>query len=292
MAMIYFAAIPPLLLTASGELASFLALFTGLLLRWRRWRAKRLAQWAESTMLWEETPEPDLQALHLRPVEQDASVTSAPQRAPEMFTALVASRGLLPSAWEEEIDEDRGHPWLLLATFWEDVRYGCRVIRRNPLLSLVVVLTLTVGIGINASVFTVVNGMMLTPHVYKDPASFLRVVPESRLQGVPRRVSYQEYLSLRDHTRTLRQLAAFSYFPTTIGDDDLGGSVGIAVSCNFFLVDGLDRAIVGRLIDGSDCGAPSQAPVAVIGEKVWHQRFASDPHIAGRVTRVNNRPVT
>jgi predicted permease len=290
--MVYFAAIPPMLLTASGELASFLALFTGLLLFWRRWHGKRLAQWAEAAMLWEEAPEADLQALHLRPVEQDVSVTSTPQRAPEMFTSLVASRGLLPQAWEEEIAEDRSHPWLLLATFWEDVRYGCRVICRNPLLSLVVVLTLTVGIGINASVFTVVNGMMLKPHVYKDPGSFVRVVPQSRLQGVLRQVSYQEYLSLRNSTRTLRQLAAFSYFPAVIGDDDAGGSVGIAVSCNFFLVDGLDRAIVGRLIDGRDCGAPGQAPVAVIGEKVWHQRFASDPHIAGRVTRVNNRPVT
>ena len=291
--MIYFAAIPPLLLTASGELASFLALFTGLVLLWRRWRGKRLAQWAEGAMLWEEAPEADLQALHLGPLERDASITSTPQHAAEMFSAgMVASRSLLPRSWEEEIEEERGHPALLLATFWEDVRYGCRVIRRNPLLSLVVVLTLTVGIGINASVFTVVDGMMLAPHVYKDPASFVRVVPESRLQGLPRQASYQEYMRLRDHTRTLRQLAAFSYFPTTIGDDDPGGSVGIAVSCNFFLVDGLDRAILGRLIDGGDCGAPGQAPVAVIGEKVWHQRFASDPRIIGRVTRVNNRPVT
>jgi putative ABC transport system permease protein len=292
MAGVYFAAIPPILLSASGELASFLALFTGLFLFWRHWRNKRLVQWAEAAMLWEETPEADLEALHLRPVEQDASLTSTPQRAPEMFTALVASRGFLPQSWEEEIEEDRSHPALLLATIWEDVRYGCRVIRRNPLLSLVVVLTLTVGIGINASVFTVINGMMLTPHVYKDPASFARIVPESRLQGQPRQASYQEYLRLRDHTRTLRQLAAFSYFPTTIGDDDPGGSVGIAVSCNFFLVDGLDRAILGRLIDGGDCGAPGQAPVAVIGEKIWHQRFASDPHIVGRLTRVSNRPVT
>jgi predicted permease len=294
MAAIYFAAIPPMLLTASGELASFLALFTGLVLFWRRWRRMRLAQWADGGLLWEEAPEADLQALHLRPVEQDASITrtSAPQLAPEMFSSLVASRGLLPQAWEEEIDEERSHPSVLLATFWEDVRYGCRVIRRNPLLSLVVVLTLTVGIGINASVFTVVNGMMLKTHVYKDPESFVRVVPESRLQSVPRQVGYQEYMRLRDSTRTLRQLAAFSYFPAVIGDDDAGGSVGIAVSCNFFLVDGLDRAIVGRLLDGGDCGPPGQAPVAVIGEKVWHQRFASDPRIVGRVTRVNNRPVT
>ena len=74
----------------------------------------------------------------------------------------------------------------------------------NPLLSLVVVLTLTVGIGINASIFTVVNGMMLRPHVYKDPESFVRIVPQSRLQSVPRQASYQEYLHLRDQTRTIR----------------------------------------------------------------------------------------
>ena len=95
---------------------------------------------------------------------------STQQRAPEMFSAgLVASRGFLPEAWEEELDADRRHPGALLHTFLEDVRYGCRLIRRNPLLSLVVVLTLTVGIGINASVFTVVNGMMLRPHVSRDP---------------------------------------------------------------------------------------------------------------------------
>src|SRR6185369_14458506 len=157
--------------------------------------------------------------LHLGPVEQDASLTSTPQRAPEMFSAgLVASRGLLSAAWEEEIAEDRSDPLVLLATFWEDVRYGCRVIRRNPLLSLVVILTLTVGIGINASIFTVVNGMMIRPHVYKDPETFVRIVPVSRLLRVPRQVSYQEYLNLRDQTRTLRQLAAFSYFPAAIGD--------------------------------------------------------------------------
>ncbi len=291
--MIYFAAIPPMLLSASGELAAFLALFTGLVLFWRRWRSIRLARWSESAILWEETPEADVMELHLGRVEQDASLTSTPQRANEMFsTGLVASRGLLSAAWEEEIAEDRRDSRVLLATFWEDLRYGCRVIRRNPLLSLVVILTLTVGIGINASIFTVVNGMMLKPHVYKDPASFVRIIPQSRLQREPRRASYQEYLHLRDQTRTIRQLAAFSYFPASIGDDDSAGSVGIAVSCNFFRVDGLDRAIVGRLIDGGDCGAPGEAPVAVIAEKVWHQRFASDPHIAGRITHINNRPVT
>ncbi len=210
-----------------------------------------------------------------------------------MFSgSMVASRGFLPESWEEELDEDRRHPSVLLATFWEDIRYGCRVIRRNPLLSLVVVLTLTVGIGINASIFTVVNGMMLRPHVYKDPASFVRVIPLSRLQARTRPVSYNEYTALRDHTRSLRQLAAFSYFPAMIGDDDPGSNPGVAVSCNFFLVEGLSRPILGRLLDASDCAAPGQAPVAVINQKTWRTRFASDPHVINRTVRVNNRPVT
>ena len=194
-AMIYFAAIPPMLLSASGELASFLALFTALVLLWRRWRGKRLAQWTESAVLWEESLEADVMALHLPSVEQDASLTSTPQRAPEMFSAgMVASRGFLPQAWEEEIAEDRRDPSVFLATFWEDVLYGCRVIRRNPLLSLVVVLTLTVGIGINASIFTVVNGMMIRPHVYKDPDTLrphrsrfapAKCSPPGFLSGIP-----------------------------------------------------------------------------------------------------------
>src|SRR4029077_16373628 len=116
-------------------------------------------------------------------------------------------------------------------------------------------------------VFTVVNGMMLRPHVSGNPETFLRIVPESRLSSVPRQLSYREYLALRDHNRSLRQLAAFSYFPSMIGDDDPGGNPGIAVSCNFFLVEGLDRPLLGRLLDASDCESPGQAPVAIINEK-------------------------
>ena len=74
----------------------------------------------------------------------------------EFGSNLTASRGLLPAAWSEEIEEDRKSR-ALWETLWEDVRYGARLIRRNPLLSTVVVLTLTVGIGINASVFTVLG---------------------------------------------------------------------------------------------------------------------------------------
>jgi predicted permease len=292
-AAIYLAVVPRALLAASGELAAFLAVFTGLVLFWRRWRAKRLANWAEVTLLWQDSPDPDVEALRLSPAEQTIEVAHTAQRGPEMFSGgMVASRSILPQAWEEEIAEDRRDPSLLLATFWADLRFGGRMIARDPWFALLVVLILTVGIGINASVFTVVDGLMLRPHVYKDPTSFLRVVPESRLQGLPREVSYREYQDLRENTRTLRQLAAYQYFPAFIGDDDPGGTAGMVVSCNFFLVDGLDRAIVGRLIGPEDCVSSSQVSAAVISAKVWRTRFSSDPRVVGRVARVNNRFVT
>ena len=293
-AAIYLAAVPQLLLSASGDPAAFLALFTLFTGLWWRWRKLRRREWDECSLLYVEAHDADLFALGLRPMEEDATVVSTQQRAPEMFSGgMVASRGFLPEAWEEELDEDRSHPAALFHTFLEDVRYGCRLIRRNPLLSAVVVLTLTVGIGINASVFTVINGMMLRPHIGRDPDSFVRIVPESRFNNTPRQLSYNEYVALRDHTRSLRQLAAFSYFPAMIGDSDAGeGNPAIAVSCNFFLVEGLDRAILGRLIDASDCQSPGQAPVAVINVKTWRTRFGADPHIVGRSMRLDNRPVT
>jgi len=89
-----------------------------------------------------------------------------PRVAKEMFSdALVESRGRLPEAWAEEITQERRHPSLLLETFLEDIRYGWRLIRRNPVFSAVVVLTLTVGSGVNVGVFTVVNALALRPHV-------------------------------------------------------------------------------------------------------------------------------
>jgi predicted permease len=232
-------------------------------------------------------------ALDLQPAaSQPEPISAMPQREAPLFagTGLVASRGLLPQEWAEEIADERRSPRAFLETSFEDVRYGWRMIRRNPLFAAVVIVTLTVGIGINASVFTVVNGIALRPHIYKDPDSFVRVIPKNRLKGTWRQVSYAEYVHFRDHTRSLRQLAAFTYFPAMLGDDDPAETEGLAVSCNFFPVEGLDRAILGRLLVPEDCGSAAQAPAVVMSESLWRKRFSADPRIIGRTIQVNYRP--
>jgi predicted permease len=301
--MRYFFAIPflglagRLILYCSLELSAFIALFTFQVVVWRRWRALRWRNWSTTDLRYEEIPDPDIEALDLYTASrQETAMVSTPaaaQSAPDLFSSgMVASRGILPQSWSEEIRADRRDPAALLQTLLEDIRYGLRLIWRNPLLSTVVILTLTVGIGINASVFTVVNVTILRPHVYKDPDSFLRIFPESMADSDARPVSYAEYIAYRDRNHSLRQLAAFSQFPAMIGTGDSVISAGMTVSCNFFLVDGLDRPILGRLLDAGDCQSRGQTPVAVISAKVWRQHFGSDPAMVGRVIRINSRPVT
>jgi predicted permease len=288
---VFLAPIGQLILYCSGEPAAFVALFSLEAAGWWWLRARRREIWAVSRLLYEEAEEAEVMPLHFEPAPGQIA-SSSPKSEASLFSAsLVASRGFLPDAWAEEIDEERRHPSILLDTFLEDIRYGFRLIRRNPLLSAVVVLTLTVGIGINASVFTVVNGVALRPHVYQDPASFLRIIPYAQAQNRWRPASYAEYQALRDGARSLRQLAAYSNFEALIGDDDSTGSPGLLVSCNFFLVYGLPHPILGRLFVPEDCQAPDRVPPVVISESVWHSRFASDPRAVGRAIRVNNQSV-
>ncbi len=282
-----------LFLWASAEATSFIAAATALAALWLRWRALRRREWAACTMLWDELPPPPFEALDLgRAKDDDAPISfGAARPAPRDFGEhLVASRGFLPLAWSEEVSTER-RSRVLWGTLCEDVRYGARVIRRTPLLSVVVVLTLTIGIGINASIFTVFTGAALTPHVSRRPESFVRIWAESQRDERIRYFSYSEYTALRDRNHSLGQLAAFRPFPALIGDDDAIGTPGLAVSCNFFLVEGLDRPILGRLFDAGDCRAPGQEPVALISDTVWRTRFSSDPRILSRTARINGRNV-
>jgi predicted permease len=280
-----------LYLWASADAISMVALSTALFALWRRCRAMRCRRWAASPVVWDEQPDAVLQSIDLQTAKHaDTPISLGPARAqePEFGSSLVASRGFLPEAWREEIDADRRRR-AFWETLWEDLRYGARLIRRNPLVSTVVVLTLTVGIGVNASIFTVFNAMSLKALVARDPDSFIRLFAMSQRDSRMRLVSYDEYTALRDRNRSLRQLAAFSLFPALIGDDDSTGTPGLMVSCNFFSVEGLDRPLLGRLIDANDCRAPGQAPVALISETVWRTRFHGDPQVVGRSARINNR---
>ncbi len=281
-----------LILYCSTEPAAFIALITfQIALCWKLMRSRR-ASWQDATLLYEDLPEAEVNPLELGEFTNAgvAETPAVPAREALFTASLSESRGLLPESWAEEVEEERRHPQTFLTSLLEDVRFGLRLIRRNALVSAVVVLTLTAGIGINAAIFTIVNGMVLRPHIAKDPASFVTITAENRATLKWRASSYSEYLAYQQ-ARSVRNLAAWvNVGRISFGDSD-SGSAGLAVSCNFFAAEGVDRPRLGRLFAADDCHTPGQPAVAIISESIWRSRFASDPNIINRVIRLNNRPV-
>ncbi len=288
------AGIASLILYCSLEPAALFSLFT--LLCWSVWqmRRKRRAAWSDCRIVYLELEESVANPLELDHFAPHAPAAASRSSRPEAeFTfGLTTSRSVIPESLTSEIAESIRNR-TFLDSVRDDLRHGLRLIRHDPVVSLVIIATLTAAIGINASVFTVVNGYFLKPHITNDPASFIQITPATGSVGDWRGASYAEYQTFRN-ARSLRQLAAFFMFPALFGEErvqDLGVSEvrGLGVSCNFFTVEGGVRPKLGRLFVEDDCRAPGQAPVAILNETTWRSRFASDPAIIGRVIQINNR---
>ena len=176
-----------------------------------------------------------------------------------------------------------------------DLKYGFRMLRNAKLVSTAVVLTLAIGIGINTGIFTLFNGVLFRPRTDSDPASFIRLYDQYWLRGQPRQLGGQfslaAYRAIQSESQVLQELAAWRTNGIQI-EEDSTRSLDLEVSCNFFSVYGLKRPSLGRLFRVDECGPASKEHVVVIAEELWRNRFASDPHIIGKVILLNRQPFT
>jgi len=112
----------------------------------------------------------------------------------------------------------------MIGDLWQDLRYSVRSLRKHALLSTVVVVTLTLGIGVSAGVFTYYNAGFLRARVDKDFDSFVRVYAaytrDPARPGRPGWATLDNYLAFHDQVKSLRNLAAYSQFSTSLGQDD------------------------------------------------------------------------
>src|SRR6516225_4887914 len=139
---------------------------------------------------------------------------------------------------------------------------GVRLIAKHPLLSAATILTLTIGIGLDAGVFTLVDGMLFRPRVAHDPASFVEVRTAPLM-------SLQEYDAFRA-ARSVRELAAWTPVHASLEGQPV---VPLLVSCNFFAVYAPARPVLGRVFRASDCDGGDSGRIVVIGEQLWRTRF-------------------
>ena len=173
-----------------------------------------------------------------------------------------------------------------------DVRYAIRALMKTPAFSLTVVAVLTLGIGLNAAVFTMLKGIALTPLAGVDGSARLAVMFAQTDTGRRLRVSYPDYQYLRDHVPAFADLMGTSLFQAYLGK---GRSARVMsaelVTGNYFCVLGV-RAQLGRTILPSDEVAPGRHPVVVLSDGLWRRDFGADPGIIGKTVEVNNYPLT
>jgi predicted permease len=170
-----------------------------------------------------------------------------------------------------------------------DVRYAVRTLAKNPVFSLTVVGVLTLGIGLNATVFTMLKSMALSPLAGVDDSARLGVIfLETSKDHHDTAISYPDYRYLRDHDSAFTGLLGTTVSSASLGRGRNARPVFIEiVTGNYFQVLGV-RAALGRTLLPSDEIAPGAHPIVVISDGLWRREFNADPNVLGKTVEINN----
>ncbi|MFH1574769.1 MAG: ABC transporter permease, partial [Acidobacteriota bacterium] len=177
-------------------------------------------------------------------------------------------------------------------TLWQDLRFGLRVLWKNPVFTAVAVFTLVLGISANAAIYSVVKGLLLFALPYPDDHELIHIWaanPERGFDGAS--VSYPNYLDWRAGNQTFQDIALYdnaSFNLTGIGEPERIS--GLLASANLFAVLERDPA-VGRAFVSDEDRAGADA-VAVLSHGLWQRRFAGDPHILGKTLSLDGEAHT
>jgi putative ABC transport system permease protein len=177
-------------------------------------------------------------------------------------------------------------------TFLHDLRFALRSLARTRGLTATVVLTLALGIGANAAIFSLVRGVLLRPLANRDEDRLVYIRQSARGIGADNAAfSVPEIQDLRDRVRTLSAFGDFS----TIGFTMVGlGEPRVVragvVGGSYFEVMGL-HPVAGRLLDARDDG-PNAAGAAVLTYRFWASTYKKDPTVLGKVVRLDERSAT
>ncbi len=175
---------------------------------------------------------------------------------------------------------------------WQDVRFAARLLVKDKWFTLVAVVALALGIGVNNTVFTVVNAILIRGLPAAEPERIMALSSYDRARKREAGVSWQDFKEWRDQTRSLVGLAAYSTATMNVSDEGRPPErfSGAFVSAGTFALVGQAPAL-GRdfLVEDHQPGA---AAVVILSNGVWKSRYGSDPGVLGRVVRVNEVPST
>ena len=192
---------------------------------------------------------------------------------------------------KEACRDARGVNWL--EDLGQDLRFGARTLRRNPSFTLIAVVALALGIGVNTAMFSVAYGLLFRPLPYADSGRLAVVY----LNYAARDFTYgtlciRDYLMWKANNRAFEEPDVFRSLRTDIGGPESSPEqvMGASVSAGFFSTLGV-RPMIGRTFTAGE-DKPAGATLAVLSESMWRRRFAATPGVLGRTILVNGNPRT
>jgi len=178
-----------------------------------------------------------------------------------------------------------------MTSFWQDIRFGLRVLAKSPAFTLVSVLTLALGIGANTAIFTVVYGVLLRPLPFPDPDRIVQLAESSNQLTDEMDLDSRELKRLQDYKEPFEHIAGY----TSVGYNLAAGNGaehlrGMPVAAPYFHVLGIQPFLGRDFTEEDDRGGGQR--VAIISYNLWARRFGSDPAQIGRKILLNGDPYT
>jgi putative ABC transport system permease protein len=179
-----------------------------------------------------------------------------------------------------------------MADLWQDIRFGFRMLGRNPGFTVIAVLTLALGIGANTAIFSLANVFMFRPLPVKDPERLTVVAVQYRADADPGQLSYLDYVDYRKQSDVFTDMTFYDLNLAGLGYRGHADRIIMAyVPSNFFTMLGLHPAL-GRLIAAGEGDEPKTGPVVVLGHSYWVRRFGGDPSVIGSSVTLDGQMVT
>ena len=183
----------------------------------------------------------------------------------------------------------------MVETVWQDLRHGARMLAKNPGFSLIAIMSIAIGVGANAAMFSIADGLILRP-LAVPAASELITLSATTPAGEVRNsgISYPDYVDIRNRARSFQGLAATRFVTASLAtrrDESVHSTVGVAVSANLFDVLRV-QPVMGRAFVPDEDRVTGRDAVVVLSHETWTEQFGADPAIVGREIRLTGVPFT
>ena len=177
-----------------------------------------------------------------------------------------------------------------MAALLQDIAFGLRMLRRRPAFAFAAILTLALGIGANAAIFSVVKTVLLDPLPYADVNRLVIIGQPTAADSEQPLLPYSVMRQIAARSRSLESVSAFGDGPAMLIDNDRREKLrGLSVDFDFFDTVGVPVEL-GRNFIASDQQTDKRLAM-ILSHSLWMREFGGDPHIVGRILRLNSGPV-